>query len=200
MEDKDSGPRTTPRMLGVTALWRALLIWRLFMQPAIVWFGGAIPRRPPHRQPPPLRAHSCGGGRPAGVWWWDHGQRRGSDGCHALVPVLGQRDQEGEDRGADENRMGHGGQRSKRRGNQGRREQMEAGMGDARAMHARCKGAAPAMRRGPRAPYPGSHMDQELTSGGKGGGRRRTMRLCSLTTYCRGQGWLTKARYRQEGK
>ena len=28
----------------------------------------------------------------------------------------------------------------------------------------------------------------------------RTMRLCSLTNYCIGHGWLTRTRYRQGGK
>ena len=35
--------------------------------------------------------------------------------------------------------------------------------GDARAMHVPCKGAAPAMRGGPRGPNPGNHTDQQLT-------------------------------------
>ena len=156
MQERDSGQRTTALVI---ALWRVPWIWRWFMQPAIVGPGGARPRRPPHRHTPPLRAHSGGGGRPAGVWWWDHGQCRGSDVRHGVVPVLGQRDQEGEDTGADENRRGHGSQRSKRRGKRGKREQMEVGRGDARAMHMRTKGAAPAMRGGPRGPYPGSHLD-----------------------------------------
>ena len=160
MEDRDSGQRTTAM---VTALWRAAWIWRWFVKPAIVWFGGARPRRPPHRHLPPLRAHSGGGGRPDGVWWWNHGQCWGSDVRHGVVPLLWQQDQEGEDMGADENCRGHGSQRSKRRGNGGRREQMEVGRGDARVMHTRCKGATPAMRGGPRGPYPGSHTDQELT-------------------------------------
>ena len=144
MVDRDSGQRTTAL---VTALWRAAWIWSWFLQPAIVWCWGARPRIPPHRHPPALRAHSGGGGRPAGVWWWDHGQCWGSDVRHGVVLVLWQRDQEGEDTGADENRRGHGSQRSKR-------------SGDARAMQARCKGATPAMRGGPRGPYLGS---QELT-------------------------------------
>ena len=84
------------------------------------------------------------------MWWWDHGQCWGSDVRHGVVPVLWQRDQEGEDTGANENRRGHGSQRSKR-------------SGDARAMQARCKGATPAMRGEPRGPYPGSRTDQELT-------------------------------------
>ena len=69
---------------------------------------------------------------------------------HGVVPVLWQRDQEGEDTGVDENRRGHGSQQTK-------------GSGDARAMQARCKGTTPAMCGGPRGPYPGSHTDQGLT-------------------------------------
>ena len=94
MGDMDSGQRTTAL---VAALWRALWMWRWFVQPAIVWFGGAKPRGPPHRRPPPLLAHFGGGGKPASVWWWDHGQCRGSDVRHGVAPVLWQRDQEGED-------------------------------------------------------------------------------------------------------
>ena len=144
MEDRDSGQRTTAL---VTALWRAPWIWRWFVQPAIAWFGGARRRRPPHRHPPPLRAYSGGGGRPAGVWWWwwNHNQCRGSDVRHAVVPVLGQRDQQGEDTGADENRRGHGGQRGKRRGTEeeGSRWKLTGAMHarcmrDARAPHRRC--------------------------------------------------------------
>ena len=129
MEDTDSGKRTTAL---VTALWRAAWILRWFVQPAIVWYGDARPRNPPHRHPPPLRAHSGGGGGPAGVWWWDHGQFWGSDVRHGVVPVLWHRERQREDTGADENRRGHGNQRSKR-------------SGDVRAMQARCKGATPAM-------------------------------------------------------
>ena len=77
---------------------------------------------------------------------------------------------------------------------------MGVGTGDARAVHVRCKGTAPAMRGGPRGAYPGSHTDEELTSGGKRGGRTRTMRLCSPTNCCIGQGWLTRTRYRQGSK
>ena len=134
----------------VTALWLAAWIWRWFVQPAIVWCRGARPRRPLHRHPPTLRAHSGGGGRPAGVRWLDHGQFWGSDVRHGVVPVFWQRNQEGEDTGADENRRGHGSLGTKR-------------SGDARAMQAPCKGATPAMRGGPRGPSPGSHTDQELT-------------------------------------
>ena len=184
MVDRDSGQRT--RAL-VTALWRAAWIWRWFVQPAIVWCRGARPRTPPHRHPPTLLAHSGGGGRRAGVWWWDHGQFWGSDVRHGVVPVLWRRDQEGEDTGVDENRGGHGTQGTKK-------------SGDARAMQARSKGVTPAMCGGPRGPYPSIHTEQELTSGGKGGGRRRTMRLCSLTNYCAGQGWLIRTRYRRGGK
>ena len=82
---------------------------------------------------------------------------------HGVVPALGQRDQEGEDKGVDDNERGHGSQRSKSRGNRGRREEMEVGRCEARVMHGRCKGAAPAMHGGARGPYPGSHTDQELT-------------------------------------
>ena len=70
---------------------------------------------------------------------------------------------------------------------------MEPGRCDARAMHSRITGATSAMHGGTRGPYPGSHTDSELTQGGKGGGRRRTMRLV-LTNYCTGQGWLTTTR------
>ena len=98
MVDKDTGQRTTA---VVAALWRALCMWRWFVQPAIVWFRGARPRRPPHWQPPPLRAHTGGG-----VWWWDHGQCRGSGVRHGVALVLGQQDQEGEDRGAEGGSLG----------------------------------------------------------------------------------------------
>ena len=112
---------------------------------------GGPDRADPYTDTPPiLRAHSGGGGRPTGVWWWDHGQCWGSDVRHGVVPVLWQRDRGGEDTGADQNRRGHGSHRSKR-------------SGDARAMQVRCKGATPAIRGGPRGPYPGSHTDQELT-------------------------------------
>ena len=147
MVDKDSGQRTTAL---VTALWRPAWMWRWFLQPAIVWCWGARPRRPPHRHPPTLRAQSGAGGRPAGVRWWDHGQCWGSDVRHGVVPVLRQREQEGEDTGADENRRGHGSQGTKR-------------SGDARAVQVRCKGATPAICGGPRGPYLGSHTDQQLT-------------------------------------
>ena len=61
---------------------------------------------------PPLHcAHT-----PAGVWCWHHGQCWGSDVRHGVVPVLWQRDQEGEDTGADQNRRGHGSHKSKRSG------------------------------------------------------------------------------------
>ena len=155
VEYRDNGQRTTAL---VTALWRAPCIRRWFVQLAIVWFGGAKPRASPHGHPPPLRAHCGGGGRPATVWWWNHGQRRGSDVCHREVPVLGQRDQEGENRGADENRTGHASKRNKRSGNRERGSRWKW----AGAMHARCKGAAPVMRRGPPGPYPSRHTDQEL--------------------------------------
>ena len=79
------------------------------------------------------RAHSGASGRPADVGWWDHGQCRESDVRHGVVPVLGQRDQQGEDTGAEENQRGHGSQKSKRRGNSGRREQIDAGRGDREA-------------------------------------------------------------------
>ena len=147
MVDRDSGQRTAAL---VTPLWRAAWIWRWFVQPAIVWFRGGRPCRPLHRHPPTLRAHSGGGGRPTGVCWWDHGQCWGSDVRRGVVPVLWQRDQEGEDTDAESNRRGHGSHRSKR-------------SGDARAMQVRCKGYTPAMRGGPRGPYLGSHTDQELT-------------------------------------
>ena len=147
MVERDSGQRTAAL---VTAVWRAAWIWRWFVQPAIVWCRGARPRRPLHGYPHTPRAHSGGGSRPAGVWWWDHGQCWGSDVCHGVVPALWERDQEGEDTGADVNRRGHGSLGTKR-------------SGDARAMQARCKRATPAMRRGPRGPYSGSHTDQELT-------------------------------------
>ena len=48
MVDSDSGQRTT---LLVGALWRVPWIWCWSMQPAIVWFGGARPHRPPQRLP-----------------------------------------------------------------------------------------------------------------------------------------------------
>ena len=44
-------------------------------------------------------------------------------------------------------------------------------------MYVQCKGAAQVMYGGPRGLNPGSHTDQEVTTGGKGGGRRTTMRL-----------------------
>ena len=138
MEDRDSGQRTTAL---VTAFWRAPWISCSFVQPAIVWFGGARPHKPPQRHPLPLCAHDGGGGGPVGVWWCDHGQCWGS--------MLWQWSQEVEDTGADENRRGHGCQRSKRRGNRGKREQMEAGRGDARLMYERCKGVTLAMQRTP---------------------------------------------------
>ena len=118
--------------------------------PPLSGAGGPDRADPYIDNPPTLRAHLGGGGRPAGMWWWDHGQCWGSDVRHGVVPVLWQRDQEGEDTRADQNRRGHGSHKSKR-------------SGDARAMQVRCKGATPAMRGGPRGPYPGSHTDQELT-------------------------------------
>ena len=124
MEGWDSGQRTTALVI---ALWCALWMWRWFVQPTIVLFRGARPHGPPQRRPPPLRAHFHGGGRSASMWWLDHGQCRGSHVHHGVVPMLGQRDQEGEDKGADENRRGHGSQRSKGRGNRGRTERIQVG-------------------------------------------------------------------------
>ena len=97
---------------------------------------GRRPRRPLHRHPPTLRAHSGGGGRPGGVWWWDHGQCWGSDVRHGVVPVLWRRDQEGEDSGVDENEWDPGNQEKRRC------------KGDASAMQGRHTGDA---RRTPRA-------------------------------------------------
>ena len=56
MEDRDSGRSTTAL---VTALWRAAWIWRWFVQPAIVWFGGGQTAQTPtptslHCAVPPL--------------------------------------------------------------------------------------------------------------------------------------------------
>ena len=66
MVGRDNGQRT---IAVVAALWRAPWIWCWFVQPTIVWFVGARPRKPLSRQPPPLRAHTDGGGRSASVWW-----------------------------------------------------------------------------------------------------------------------------------
>ena len=112
-------------------------------------------RGPPQRRAPPLRAHPGGGDGPANVWWWDHGQCRGSNLRHGVGPALRQRVQEGGDRAAHENRWEHGCQKSKGRGDTGRseqmewgrgvdigrREQMEWGVSDARGVHVRCNGA-----------------------------------------------------------
>ena len=56
-------------------------------------FTGAKMPRPLHGQPPPLRAHTRGGGKPASVWWWDHGQCWESDVCYGVALMLQKRDQ-----------------------------------------------------------------------------------------------------------
>ena len=63
--------------------------------------------------------------------------------------------------------MGTGGGMGAREGIEGEKEavgkRMGMGKGGATAVHVRCKGAAPAMRGGPRGIYHRSHTDQELT-------------------------------------
>ena len=73
MEDKDGGQRTTAL---VTSLGRAVWIWRWFVQPAIVWFGGGLDGADPNIDIPLHRALTpvelagprvCGGGTTANV-------------------------------------------------------------------------------------------------------------------------------------
>ena len=53
--------------------------------------------------------------------------RRGAR--HRVAQVFGQRDQEGDDRGANGNRKGHLGQRSGGSGKRGRKKQAKMGVG-----------------------------------------------------------------------
>ena len=58
-------------------------------------------------------------------------------------------------------------------------QRMGTGRGG-REMVWQCKGGTYVFHGGPRGPNLGSHTDQEVTLGGEGGGRNRTMRLYSL--------------------
>ena len=167
--------------------------------PPLSRLGGVRPRVPPQPDPPPLCAHTGGGGKPANVWWWDHGQWRRTDAHHGVAYCWGS----GTKRGRIGGQMEPEGAWEPKKKNKGKRSQKEAGkdgsgmlMGkgrrkvDAEAMQGRRIGEA----RTTRGPNPCSRMDEEVTQGGKGGGGRRTMRLCSLTSFYTRQGWLTKNR------
>ena len=129
MEDRDSGQRTTAL---VTALWRAPWIWRWFVQPAIVRFGGGggvADHADPHTNMPLRCAHTlvevarplvCGGGTTANVgevtcamgWFkcWGSGTKRGrtEDRCELEGAWEPQKQKKGKQRkkGADGSGLG----------------------------------------------------------------------------------------------
>ena len=127
-------------------MWRAAWMCRWFVQAALSCSGGSD-RVDPHTDIPLHCAHTLvevegppviGGGT--------NGQCSGSNVPQGGVPALWQRDQEGEDTGADENMHGSMGAREAKEGETEEKDSrwklagaMQGGcMRDARAPHRRC--------------------------------------------------------------